>query len=167
MTQTTKPPQPSRLKTIWRERMLAAIVAQLTQGVTPQKIALTIALGITLGIFPILGATTLLCLGFGLCLKLNQPILQAVNYFVSALQLALIIIFVRIGEFIVRAQPVQLSIPGTFREFHESPAGFFREFGLTGLHAIIGWMLIAPGLVVILYFSLLPFLQKFVRGHRK
>ena len=58
MIQTAKP---SRLKKFWRERVLGLIVAQFTQGVTPQKISLTIALGLTLGIFPILGATTALC----------------------------------------------------------------------------------------------------------
>jgi uncharacterized protein (DUF2062 family) len=157
----------SRLEKFWRERVLVLIIGQLKQGITPQKISLTVALGLTLGIFPILGATTLLCLGFGLWLKLNQPILQVVNYLVSALQLALILVFVRIGEFIVRAQPVRFSIPEMFRKFHESPAEFFREFGVTGLHGIIGWVLIAPELAVILYFSLLPLLQKLARVHHK
>ena len=51
----------SRLKSFWRERVVAMILSQLTQGFTPQKIALTIALGLDLAIFPILGATTALC----------------------------------------------------------------------------------------------------------
>src|ERR1700749_597439 len=61
---------PSRLKKFWRERVLGLIIAQLTQGVTPQKIALTIALGANLGVFPILGSTTLICGMVGFCLKL-------------------------------------------------------------------------------------------------
>jgi uncharacterized protein (DUF2062 family) len=157
----------SHPKKFWRERVLGLIVGQLKQGITPQKISLTVALGLTLGIFPILGATTLLCLGFGLWLKLNQPILQVVNYLVSALQLALILVFVRIGEFVVRAPPVSFLIPEMFRKFHESPLNFFREFGLTGLHGIIGWLLLAPGLTVVLYFSLLPLLKKLARRHHQ
>ena len=51
---------------LWRRRVLEVTLAQLRQGITPQKIALTIALGFILGLFPILGTTTALCLAFGL-----------------------------------------------------------------------------------------------------
>jgi uncharacterized protein (DUF2062 family) len=155
------------LKKFWRERVLGLIRAQLNQGITPQKISLTIALGITLGIFPILGATTLLCLGFGFWLNLNQPILQTINYLISPLQLALILIFVRIGEFAVRAQPVSFSIFEMLRKFHESPLKFFQEFGMVGIHGIIGWILIAPFLAAALYFSFLPLMKKLARLHKK
>ena len=89
---------PSRLRKFWRDRVLGVIVAQLTQGVTPRKIALTIALGFNLGIFPIMGSTIVLCAMVGFCLKLNQPIIQLINFIVYPLQLSLILVFVRIGE---------------------------------------------------------------------
>jgi len=149
-----------RLKHFWRDRVLALIIAQLAQGITPQKIALTIALGLALGIFPILGATTTLCLIAGFWLRLNHPVLQLVNWLVSPLQLVLIVVFVRIGEWIMRAAPVSFSIPELLRKFHESPMKFLREFGLTGLHGIVAWLLIAPFLTALIYFSLLPLLKK-------
>ena len=68
--------QPSRLKSFWRERVIGLILAQFIQGFTPRKITLTIALGLNLGLFPILGATTALCAIAGFCLKLNQPVIQ-------------------------------------------------------------------------------------------
>jgi uncharacterized protein (DUF2062 family) len=157
MSQTTNP---SRLKKFWQERVVALIAAQFTQGFTPQKIALTITLGVTLGLFPILGATTALCALAGVWLKLNQPVIQLVNYLASPLQLAMILVFVRIGEWLVRAQPVTFSIPELFRKFHESPANFFQEFGMTGLHGIIAWLVIAPFLTALIYFLLLPPLKK-------
>ena len=156
----TEQPAPSRLKRFWRERVLGLIVAQLIQGVTPQKIALTIAFGLGLGLFPILGATTTLCLIFGICLKLNQPIIQLINYLASPLQLSLIVVFVRIGEWIMRAQCVSFSIPEMLRKFHESPAKFMQQFGMTGVHAIVAWLIIAPILVAGLYFITLPLLKK-------
>ena len=81
----------------WQRRVVAPIVQQLRQGITPQKIALTLALGGVLGIFPILGATTLLCGIAGVWLRLNQPIIQLVNYLVYPLQIALLIPFYRAG----------------------------------------------------------------------
>src|SRR5579862_4910652 len=107
--------QTSVLKSFWRRRVIGLIVAQLTQGVTPSKIALTIALGVTLGVFPILGATTVLCAIVGIWLKLNQPIIQFINWIISALQLSLILVFVRIGEWIVHAEPVMFSVPEMIR----------------------------------------------------
>ena len=152
--------QPSRLKKFWQERVVGLIAAQFTQGFTPQKVSLTIALGVTLGIFPILGTTTGLCAIVALWLRLNQPVIQLVNYLFSAAQLALILVFVRIGEWMVGAVPVSFSIPELFRKFHESPAKFMQEFGMTGLHAIIAWLFIAPFLAALIYFLLLPPLKK-------
>lgn len=159
----TEQPAPSRLKRFWRERVLGLIIAQLTQGVTPQKIALTISLGLGLGLFPILGTTTALCLIFGIYLKLNQPVIQLINYLASPLQLSLIVVFARTGEWIMRAQRVSFSITEMLRKFHASPAKFMQEFGMTGVHAIIAWLLIAPFLVAALYFITLPLLKKLAR----
>lgn len=154
------PAQPSRLKKFWHERVVTLIVTQFTQGFTPQKIALTVTLGLTLGLFPILGATTALCALAGVWLKLNQPVIQLVNWLVSPLQLTLILVFVRTGEWLLRAQPVSFSVPELFRKFHESPAKFMQEFGLSGLHGIVAWLLIAPLLTALIYFLLLPPLKK-------
>ena len=153
-------PHPSRLRRFWRERVVALIVAQFTQGVTVQRMALTIALGMTLAVFPILGTTTVLCAIAALWLRLNQPVIQVVNYLMYPLQIILIVVFVRIGECIMRAAPVSFSIPEMLRKFHESPVKFMHEFGLTGLHAIIAWLLIAPLLVTVLYWTLRPPLGK-------
>ena len=154
------PAQPSRLKKFWHERVVTLIVTQFTQGFTPQKIALTVTLGLTLGLFPILGATTALCALAGVWLKLNQPVIQLINYLASPLQLAMILVFVRTGEWLVRAPRVSFSIPELFRKFHESPAKFFHEFGLTGLHGIIAWLVIAPFMAALIYFLVLPPLKK-------
>jgi uncharacterized protein (DUF2062 family) len=159
----TTPETISPAKSFWRRRVLDVIVGQLKQGITPQKISLTLALGVALGIFPILGATTLLCFVVGLCLKLNQPIIQMVNYLMYALQLVMILFFVRAGEFVMHATPVSFSIPELFRKFHESPREFFREFGMTGVHGIVGWLLIAPFVAALLYFILLPLMKKLAR----
>ncbi len=139
---------------------MGLVATQFTQGFTPQKISLTITLGVTLGIFPILGATTTLCALAALWLRLNQPVIQLVNYLFSAVQLALVLVFVRLGEWMVHAPPVSFSIPELIRKFHESPSKFMHEFGMTGLHGIIAWLAIAPFLTALLYFLLLPPLKK-------
>ncbi len=63
-------------------RLVQPVVALLTQGVTPEKIALSLAMGIGLGIFPVLGSTTLLCAAAAIIFRLNLPAIQLINFFV-------------------------------------------------------------------------------------
>jgi hypothetical protein len=104
---------------------VGVVVAQLRQGITPQKIALTVAIGCVLGVFPVLGSTTLLCFLAGLLLKLNQPIIQLVNYLIYPLQFAGIYFFIRIGEWLTRTPPLQFSIAGLIQQFRAAPLHFF------------------------------------------
>jgi uncharacterized protein (DUF2062 family) len=145
---------------VWRERIAALVVAQLVQGITPQRIALSVALGIGLGVIPVLGVTTLLCAIAGVRLKLNQPIIQLVNWLVYPLQLALLLVFVRIGQWITHAPPVDFSIPELIQTFHESPLKFLQEFGACQLQGLVAWLFIAPVLTAIVFFALVPPLTK-------
>ena len=139
---------------------MAVITAQLMQGVTPQKIALSIALGLSLGIIPILGVTTALCAIAAIRLKLNQPAIQLVNWLVYPLQLGLMLVFVRIGEWLMHAPRVVFSVQ-LLLKFHASPAKFFEQFGMTILHGLAAWLLIAPILTGIIYSLLMPPLKRF------
>lgn len=151
---------PDKFINFWRDRIAAIVVAQLVQGVTPQKLALSIALGISLGVFPVLGATTVLCAIAGIRLKLNQPIIQLVNWLVYPLQLALMLVLVRIGEWITHAPPVTFSIPELIQIFHESPLKFLQVFGICQLQGIIAWLFIAPVFTAIVFFALVPPLKQ-------
>ncbi len=144
----------------WQERVAAVIVAQLVQGVSPQKIALSIALGLSLGIIPILGVTTALCAIAAIRLRLNQPIIQLVNWLVYPLQLGLLLVFIRIGEWMTHAPPVNFSVPDIIGKFHEPPMKFCQEFGMAGLHGLIAWLFIAPLLAAITYSVLAPSLKR-------
>jgi uncharacterized protein (DUF2062 family) len=143
---------------LWRTWIVDPVLAQLRQGITPEKIALTIALGAMLGIFPVLGSTTLLCTAAGFALRLNQPILQIVNYLVYPLQIALILVFIRLGEHLFGAAPLPLSISQMLEKFRAAPAHFFREFAMTFVHCITAWLLLAPVCGAAIYFALRPIL---------
>jgi uncharacterized protein (DUF2062 family) len=147
----------------WRQRVLDLVLAQLRQGISAEKIALTLAIGLILGIFPIFGSTTALCVLAGLWLKLNQPIMQLANWLAAPLQLPGIYLFVRIGERITRSPPVQFSIAGLVRQFRAAPLQFMQQFGMTGVRGILGWLLIAPAVAAAVYVTLLPLLRRLAR----
>jgi uncharacterized protein (DUF2062 family) len=145
---------------LWRRRVIDPIHSQLSQGISPEKIAFTIALGAVLGIFPVLGSTTILCTLAGLLLRLNQPVLQLVNYLVYPLQLTLIPVFIRIGESLFRAPHIPFSIPQLLEKFRAAPLVFFHEFAMTFVHCISAWVLVAPFVSIALYFALHPALKR-------
>ncbi len=145
---------------MWRRRLVRPIVEQLTQGGSPRKIALTLALGVALGVFPIIGATTLLCVIVGAALKVNQPVIQAANWAAAGAQLPLILLFVRVGESVVGAEPMPVVPSELVAAFHASPSAFLRRFGVSGLHGILGWALLAPVTVAAAFACLAPLVQK-------
>ena len=156
---TPESSKPSVLRGWWRRRIVAPVKQQLTQGITPDKIALTLALGFTLGIFPILGSGFFLCGVAAWALRLNQPIIQATGTLAYPLQLLLLIPFYRAGEAMFGVPPIPLSISVLFARFFEDVPQFLRDYGMTGVRGIIVWSLLAPFMLGLSYFSLRPLLR--------
>lgn len=151
----------------WQRRVIAPILAQLKQGITPEKIALTAALGAVIAVFPILGSTTLLCALAAWALRLNQPIIQLVNYLCYPLQFVLLLPLYRAGEWF-GAPHVSLSIPEMLGRFEAGPMEFIAEFGLVALGGVAAWMLMAPFAILLLYVALRPAqLRPFSRRSRR
>jgi uncharacterized protein (DUF2062 family) len=139
------------------------IAKQLTQGITPEKIALTLAVGSALALFPILGTTTLLCLLAGVILRLNQPIIQIINALCTPIHLPVIYCMVRLGAWFFNVPSEHLGIRMMNHMLWEDPKEFFEKFGLTALHAIAAWCVILPFWLVIIYLIALPVLREALR----
>jgi uncharacterized protein (DUF2062 family) len=138
----------------FRRRLADPMIVLLRQGVTPEKLALSLTLGILLGVFPVLGSTTILCAAAALILRLNLPAIQLVNYFVYPLQLALLIPFMRIGEKIFRAQPMALSLAQLIAKVHANMWQSIQELWVTTVHAMVVWVAVSIPAAALLYFIL-------------
>lgn len=146
-------------KSLWRRWVVKPVVTQLTQGTSPSKIAQAIAFGVTTGIFPLLGTTTLLSLAVGIPLRLNQPVLHVFRELSYPIHLATLLLFMRAGETLFGAEPVPLSIPMLTERFFADPLQFIAEFGVIGLHGVVVWLLVAPLLLAAIYFVSLPLIE--------
>jgi uncharacterized protein (DUF2062 family) len=153
---SAKPQKPS----FWQRRLVTPIRALITQGTSPDRIALTLGVGTACSLLPFLGFTALLNLGVGLRLRLNQPILQTLNQILGPLQLVLIIGYVRLGEKIWRASPMPISVKEIVHSFKANPWAFLQRFGWTGIHAATAWALSVPFLVAGIYYGLRPLMWK-------
>lgn len=147
----------------FRRRIARPIMELLRQGVTPEKMALSLALGVALGVFPVLGTTTALCALAAFILRLNLPAIQIVNYFVYPLQIALLVPFFRAGEKLFGAPHLTLSVAQILSMAHASFWGATRFLWTTVWHAGVAWCLVAPVFVGLAYAVLVPLLQRVVR----
>ena len=136
------------------------IANQLKQGTSPQKLAWSVSLGVTLGIFPIMGSTSLVCIAVGHLFRLNQPVLHLFKTFTYPFHLALILVFIRLGQHLNGVPPIRFSIPQLLTRFKDSPTQFARDFGIAALHGIEAWAIAAIFLIPLLYFISLPLLRK-------
>lgn len=153
------------MKEFLQKRPVRQIRQLLTQGITPEKIALSLAFGIMLGVFPVLGTPSLLCLLAALIFRLNLAALQLVNILVSPLWLALLIPFTRAGERLFGAPPLAMTVQQMFALAH---ASFFHSVSvlwMSALRAAAAWMLVGPLGIVVLYLVLVPVIRRMGRLH--
>lgn len=143
-----------------RRRLLQPLLVQLTQGVSSDRLALTLAVGTTCSFFPFLGFTTLLNLAIGLRFRLNQPILQLLNQLLGPIHLVMIVVYVRLGAWLWRAPDDHFTVAAMSDFFrHASLGEFLHRFSWIGVHAFTAWALTAPALIATLYALLRPALR--------
>lgn len=135
----------------------------LREGVTPERLALSIALGVALGVFPVLGTTTALCALAAFLLRLNLPAIQLVNYVVYPAQIGLLIPFCRLGEWVFRAPRLPLSVGQVVAMFRASYWHAIRVLWASMWHAAVAWSVIAPFAVAVMYGIIVLFLKKTIR----
>lgn len=148
-----------------QNRLVRPILDLLTQGITPEKIALSLAFGIMLGVFPVAGTTTLLCLLAALLFRLNVPAVQLVNFLVYPLWFALLIPFVRVGERLFGAPPLAMTASQMLALAHANLLHSISLLWLTALQAAAAWMLIGPPGIIVLYVILVPVIRRMAKLH--
>jgi uncharacterized protein (DUF2062 family) len=151
------------MSSLLRRRLVDPIIELLRQGVTPEKIAMSLAFGLGIGIFPVLGVSTILCTIVAIVLRLNLPAIQLVNYLAAPVQLALIIPFVRVGEHLLGLAPQPLSISEGFALMAQGVLHSIVVLWDAIVHAALGWIVIGPFLIYGLYRIFKPLLIRAAR----
>jgi len=134
------------------------VVVWLRQGISPQRLALTLALGFAIGCLPVVGITTAICLVVASCLRLNLPAIQAANWVAMPLQVALIVPFVRLGGRLFGFGSGHAIAMGTL--LHAPTFAMIAGMGwLTG-QALLAWLVIAIPAVLLMTAALTLLLRR-------
>jgi uncharacterized protein (DUF2062 family) len=129
----------------------------LRQGISPRRLALTLALGFAIGCIPVVGIPTILCAALAQAMRLNQPAIQAANYAAMPLQLFLIVPFVRMGEWFFADS--QKTIANT-AQIHLAPISLVAHLGSTTGEALFAWSLFAIPTVALMTLTLTGMLRR-------
>jgi uncharacterized protein (DUF2062 family) len=130
----------------------------LSQGISPRRLALTLALGFAVGCIPVVGIPTVLCAALALALRLNLPAIQMANYVAMPLQLALIVPFVRLGRWLV---PMHNGPAFDPRALLHLPVLHLATWmgGIAG-QALLAWLLVAVPAVTLMTLALTRMLRR-------
>lgn len=132
--------------------------AWLRQGMSPQRLALTLALGFAIGCIPVIGIPTALCLVVALGLRLNVPAIQAANYAAMPLQVALIFPFVRLGGWMFSSGSHPAVSPAAL--MHASPLKLVLASGSLAGEALGAWLVTAVPAVALMTLVLTVLLRR-------
>ena len=150
-----------KLRAWLKQKVRDPLLALLTRGLSPQDLSLAVVVSLGLGINPIIGSTSVVCLVAGRLFRLNHLVMQTVNYLAYPLQFLLLVPFVRLGEMIAGAEALPLSPSLLIEEFQKSFWGFVAKFGLAYVHGLLGWVLVVPVTCFGLYFLLIRLFRRF------
>ena len=140
----------------FKKRLIDPLLALLRQGLSPSDLALCVALGIGIGLFPVLGVSTPALTVLALTLRLNLAAIQLVSYAISPLQLALIIPFMRLGESVLGSAPQPMTISAAMELLTQGVLYAIVTLWDAIIHATLGWLLIAPICIFVTYKILVP-----------
>jgi uncharacterized protein (DUF2062 family) len=155
------------LKNWLNRRLLEPLLALLRQGMSPQRLALCIAIAIVVGNIPILGVSTIICSFVALIFRMNLPTILLVQGAMGPTQVLLIIPFVRLGEWILRVPPQVVSIKAALGLMSQGVWQAVVVLRDAIFHAGLAWALTAPFCVYMLHRLLTPVFERLAAQVRR
>ena len=137
----------------------------LLQGISPNRLAITLAVGFVLGCIPVVGLPTVICALLAAALRLNLPAIQFANYLAMPFQLALVVPFVRIGGKLAPAAArsnldMSALMHSPFQLLMHSSRAVALQVGLLAGQALLAWLVLAVPVVIVLALVLSGILRR-------
>ncbi len=146
-----------------RHKILIPLRIIPKEGLSDNKLALSITLGIISGMFPVIGGTTAVSLILLAAFRQNLATVQAMNWIMSPFQLLSIIPFMRLGSWILQRSPVRITLHQIIQAFEPGIWSGLKNLGILHIYAVLAWLLIALPAGLVLNFIFLSFFRYFSR----
>jgi uncharacterized protein (DUF2062 family) len=145
----------------FKRRVLIPIRQALRNGISQKRLAVSLALGITVGLIPFYGLTTILVGALALSLRLDFIVMQVVHYLVHPIQIALFVPFFKAGNYFFSDDTVNFTIK-EYLSYLKSDFGLaISEFWKMNLSAVAVWLIISIPLFYLLYYAFIYSLNRY------
>lgn len=149
----------------FRCRILRPLLRLLRGGVTPRRLAWSIALGVVVGINPSVGLTTVVVVLLAWVFGLNQVASQIGTHVMAPLHLVLFVPFIQLGVLLFHTRRLPMSRKQIEHLSHH-PMRLFHEIWQWEWHALVVWAIIAAVLMPLLALYLRRALVLLMRRHK-
>ena len=139
------------------------LLALLRQGATPEQLAWSLAVGVVIGINPLIGSTTLLCLAVAFLFRLNIIASQLANHLSYPLELLLLIPFLRVGSLLFRTRRMPFSPEMLLHMARTEPLETTKILWSWEWHALVIWAVSAAFIMPAIALSVTPLLRRMLR----
>ena len=151
------------LKAFFKKNIRQPLAGLLQEGLTPEKLACAMALGLTIGIFPCPWGATVLCAIVAYLLRINHVAIQVANYLAWPFQISFFIPFFWAGQKLFPfGEPFVLENL-TFSSFQQ-PLDSLQLLLIADAKAVAAWLLLSPLIYLFIYF---PAITIFLRFQKK
>ncbi len=137
---------PEAIREFFRCKILRPLLCLLRGGITPRRIAWSLALGVVIGINPSVGITTVLVVILAWAFGLSQIASQIGTHLVAPLHLLLFIPFVELGVHLFHTRRLPLN-KAQIEHLSHHPIRLVREMWQWEWHALVVWGIIAAVLM--------------------
>lgn len=144
-------------------RTILPVLALLRLGSSPERLAWSLAAGALIGINPVLGSTTLLCLVAAVLFRLNIPASQIGTHLMYPLELLLLLPFLHLGTHLFGTAPLLLSLGTMLDAARHAPLALLREIWMWEWHALVVWAAFAAFALPVLAAVLTPMLRRLLQ----
>jgi uncharacterized protein (DUF2062 family) len=145
---------------IFQRRIISPVMHLLRVGASPRRLAWSLAVGVAVGINPLLGSTTLVCLAVAFLLRLNLVASQITNHLVYPLQLAMFFVFLHLGDRVFHTGALPLGKEAMLAGMRHHPLATTRLLWSWEWHALVVWAIFAMLGTPILVAVLTPALKR-------
>lgn len=130
------------------------------EGLSPEKLAFSVTIGIIAGVFPVVGTTTLLSLLLTMLFRQNLLVVQSVQWILGLVQIVLIIPFMQFGAFLLNQNVVQISMAQISHAFQPGMLSGIKTVGVFHLYGIFTWSILVIPASAVSYFLFLAVFHK-------
>ena len=148
----------------FRRRVVEPVLHLLRIGATPERLAWSIAVGVVIGVNPLMGSTTAVALVVASGFRLNVVASQFGNHVVYPVQWLMFPAFIRLGILLFRTEGLPLGHWAIVLAMKRHPWDTTRLLWSWEWHGLVVWAVFAVGAAPVLKILLKPMLGRMLDG---